>query len=83
MACGNAIIATDVGDTRLFVNENNGWLINNTTEDLIFAMENCVNNRQEVSSRGAFAAKYVRKNFTVEKAAAYYHSLLYPNNDGK
>ena len=83
MACGNAIIATDVGDTGLFVNENNGWLINNTTEDLIFAMENCVNNRQEVSSRGAFAAEYVRKNFTVERAAAYYHSLLYPNNDGK
>lgn len=83
MACGNAIIASDVGDTRLFVNENNGWLIKNTTEDLIFALENCVNNRQEVSSRGAFAADYVRDNFTVEKAAAYYHSLLYPDNDGK
>ena len=83
MACGNAIIASDVGDTKLFVNKNNGWLINNTTEDLIFAMENCLNNRQEVHSRGAFAANYVRENFTVEKAADYYHSLLYLNNDGK
>ena len=27
MGCGNAIIATDVGDTRMFINENNGILI--------------------------------------------------------
>ena len=28
MGCGNAIVATDVGDTRMFINENNGILIN-------------------------------------------------------
>jgi glycosyltransferase involved in cell wall biosynthesis len=83
MACGNAIIATDVGDTRLFINDDNGWLINNSLEELISSMEYCINHQEEVFNRGQFATNYVRENFSIEKASAYYYSLLYPENNEK
>jgi glycosyltransferase involved in cell wall biosynthesis len=76
MACGNAIIATNVGDTHLFVNEKTGWLIPNGTEALTNTMKHCLENPEEIKSKGAYAAVYVRDNFSIERAAAYYQKIL-------
>lgn len=78
MACGNAIIASDVGDTRLFINEDNGWLINNIQKELESAMLYCIQNHQEVLKKGKFAETFVKEHFNIEKAAEYYYSLLNP-----
>lgn len=81
MACGNAIIATDVGDTHMFVNEQNGWLIENGVEPLVEAMRHCLKNQQESHAKGDFAANFVRSNFTLERAMAYYKSILFPEHE--
>jgi glycosyltransferase involved in cell wall biosynthesis len=78
MACGNAIIATDVGDTRMFVNEQNGWLIEHGVEPLVEAVRHCLKNQQESHAKGDFATNFVRANFTLERAMAYYKSILFP-----
>jgi len=78
MACGNAIIATDVGDTRLFINDKNGWLISNSAEDLKDQLIACLDNKNEILEKGLYAFNYVREHFTIEKALDYYYNLLYP-----
>lgn len=81
MACGNAIIASNVGDTDMFVNEENGFLIENTFDVLLEKMEFCILNSEEVQRKGRFAFNFVRENFSVEKASAYYYSLLFPEDE--
>lgn len=76
MACGNAIIATDVGDTRMFINEKNGLLINLDKNELINAIEALYLNREKTEAMGEYAAKYVRENHTIEKTAEYYLKLF-------
>jgi glycosyltransferase involved in cell wall biosynthesis len=76
MACGNAIIATDVGDTRMFVNDENGTLIPLDKDSLVEAIRFYLDNPGKAKEKGAFAARYVRENFTIEKAAAYYLDLF-------
>jgi glycosyltransferase involved in cell wall biosynthesis len=76
MACGNAIIASDVGDTRMFVNTENGSLIPLELEALTMAMRKYLKNPELAKKQGNFAAKYVREHFSVEKAAAYYLQLF-------
>lgn len=81
MACGNAIIASDVGDTAMFINKKNGWLIENTFDELLKSMEYCILNPEEVKDKGSYAFKDVRENFSIEKASAYYYYLLFPNDE--
>ena len=76
MACGNAIIASDVGDTRMFINENNGILIYLDVHSLVKAMEKLINNRELTRNLGKYASEYVRRNHTIEKAAGYYLGLF-------
>jgi glycosyltransferase involved in cell wall biosynthesis len=83
MACGNAIIATDVGDTRMFVNEQNGWLIGLDLDSLILAMRYCLKNPDEVKAKGRFAGNFVRQHFSLERALAYYSNIIYPENESK
>jgi len=76
MACGNAIIATDVGDTRMFINESNGYLIKLDLQELISTLEYCILNREQVLEKGKFAAEFVRTHHTIEKTADYYLNLF-------
>jgi glycosyltransferase involved in cell wall biosynthesis len=76
MACGNAIIASDVGDTRMFVNELNGSLIPLELTALTNAIRDYINNPQMTLTKGLHAAEYVRKEFTIEKAGEYYLGLF-------
>lgn len=76
MACGNAIIATDVGDTRMFVNENNGILIKLDVIELVGAIEKLYKNKELCERLGDFAYKYVRESHNIQKVADYYINLF-------
>lgn len=76
MGCGNAIIATDVGDTRKFINEKNGILINLDIEKLTDAIKSLYLDKDLREQLGRNAYDYVRQNHTVEKMADYYISLF-------
>lgn len=76
MGCGNAVIATNVGDTRMFINENNGILIDLNLSDLVNAIENLYLNKELREQLGNYAYYYVRENHTVEKMTDYYIDLF-------
>lgn len=76
MACGNAIVATDVGDTRLFINKTNGILVRPEQVELIKALEFFINNRELTKSLGQNASNFVLKNHTVEKYAGYFTGVI-------
>lgn len=76
MACGNTIVATDVGDTRMFVNENNGILIKLDVAELVNAIETLYLDKDLSSRMLGNVFSYVRENHTIKKMADYYISLF-------
>lgn len=76
MGCGNAIIATDVGDTRMFINENNGILIERDLGELVKAIETLYLDKDLRERLGRNAFSFVRENHTIEKMADYYINLF-------
>jgi len=76
MACGNVIVATNVGDTRMFINENNGILINLELDELVNAIEMLYLDKKLRERLGKNAYSYVRENHTIEKVADYYVNLF-------
>ncbi len=76
MACGNAIIASNVGDTNLFINESNGLLINLNVEELTGAIKKLITAPGLASSLGNSGREFVLKNHTIEKMADYYVELI-------
>jgi len=76
MACGCAIVATDVGDTRMFINNNNGILINLRLDELVSAIEKLYIDSGLAVKLGNFAYNYVREKHTIENMANYYISIF-------
>ncbi|MBK7380882.1 MAG: glycosyltransferase [Ignavibacteriales bacterium] len=76
MACGNVIIANDVGDTRMFINKNNGILIESDWAQLVKGIETLYLNKDLKERLGRFGYSYVRENHTIEKMAEYYSDLF-------
>jgi glycosyltransferase involved in cell wall biosynthesis len=76
MACGNAIIASNTGDTNLFINKDNGVLISLNPKELTESLKNLILNKDKTLSMGIAANNYVRKNHTLEKFADYYEKLV-------
>lgn len=76
MACGNAIIATDVGDTRMFINKNNGILINLELNELVNAIGSLYLDKILRERLGKYAFSYVREKHSLEKSAEYYITLF-------
>jgi len=76
MGCGNAVIATDVGDTRMFINEMNGILIEMELSELVNTIETLYLKKELTDRLGKNAFSYVRENHTIEKMADYYVTLF-------
>lgn len=76
MACSNAIIASDVGDTKMFVNEKNGILINLNLDSLVSALEYLIRNPAKTKELGDNAKKFVKLNHNIEKTENYYNELF-------
>ncbi|MCX6250384.1 MAG: glycosyltransferase [Bacteroidetes bacterium] len=75
MACENVIIATDVGETRLLVTENEGVLIPLNANDLANALLKLISNPQLISDLGKNARLSVLTNHSVERFAQYFYQL--------
>lgn len=76
MACGNAIIASDAGDTGMLINNSNGILIPLNKDALTAAMETLIKNKDEALNLGKSGREFVIKEHTLEKSAEYYLTLF-------
>jgi glycosyltransferase involved in cell wall biosynthesis len=76
MACGNAVSASNTGDTRLFINETNGLMINIHTGELASAIEKLINDKQLVKTLGTNARAFALENHTAEKYIDYFTRLV-------
>jgi glycosyltransferase involved in cell wall biosynthesis len=72
MASGLAILATDVGATRLLVNEKTGWLINKPHPAILKnSLEEILNLRPEIIfQKKIMALQHVKENFLWESISA-------------
>lgn len=76
MACENAIVASNTGDTNLFVNEQNGVMINLGVNDLVNALEKLINDNAYTKKLGKHARIYAMENHTSEKYLQYFTDLV-------
>jgi glycosyltransferase involved in cell wall biosynthesis len=75
MACENAIIASDVGETRKLVTENEGILVNLDSEIIAEEIYKLFTTKGLIEQLGSNARKKVIENHTVEKYAEYFYSI--------
>jgi glycosyltransferase involved in cell wall biosynthesis len=75
MACENAIIASDVGETGKLVTENEGILVSLNPESIAEAIYKLFTTDGLIEKLGANARKKVIENQTVEKYAEYFYSI--------
>lgn len=76
MACGNAVIAGNTGDTELLVNDSNGILTELDTASVVQAMRTLIADRKLTETLGLAASKTVREEHTIEKMTDYYITLI-------
>ncbi|MBE2226237.1 MAG: glycosyltransferase, partial [Ignavibacteria bacterium] len=76
MACGNAVIASNRGDTGLFINNANGVLVELNTGEVAAALKKMILNREDTTLLGKQAAEFVRQYHTIEKVTEYYTGLI-------
>jgi glycosyltransferase involved in cell wall biosynthesis len=75
MACENAIIASDVGETRMLVTENEGILVMLNPESIAEAINKLFSTKGIIEQMGSNARKKVIENQTIEKYAEYFYSI--------
>ncbi len=80
MACGNAIIASNTGDTNLFINSNNGMLIDLNIKSLITALEKLIHDRELTKNLGINAREYAITHHTKDKYIEYFADLVQKAN---
>lgn len=77
MACGNAIIASNTGDTGLFVNSSNGLLTELNSSSIASAMKKLISDPAAAKKMGLQGAKFAVENHTVGKVSNYYTGLIH------
>lgn len=75
MACGNAIIATDVGETRRLVDEKVGILIKEDTEELADAIIRLLADPDVSKAMGYWARERVIREHNIETFTRYLGDL--------
>lgn len=76
MACGNAAVASNTGDTNLIINDNNGVLVNLNISEIVNAIDALLSNIKKAHELGINARKFVLENHTIEKYADYFLNLI-------
>ena len=70
MAAGNAVVATDVGDTRRLVGPETGLLVSGRDgEELASALSRLMGDPERRAAMGVRARAFVVENHTVERAS--------------
>jgi glycosyltransferase involved in cell wall biosynthesis len=72
MASGCAIVATDVGDTRLLLDESMAELVEPTAEAIIQATLRLLDNPKRASDMGLLAKTRVLRDHTIERFGHYF-----------
>lgn len=81
MACGNAVIASNRGDTNLLINETDGMLVGLNKDDLVAALVKLIMDPQLAKSLGENGRNAVLKNHTIEKFTEYFIGLIGKANE--
>jgi len=76
MACGNAVVASDTGDTRLLVNENNGILVPLNVKMITEAIESLLNRKDLALKLGRRSSNDVRTRHNIENYSNYFLGLI-------
>jgi glycosyltransferase involved in cell wall biosynthesis len=76
-----AVIVTDVGDTRLFVNDSNAILVKNSAQEVADAIELLLGNNKLREELGCNLRNYILKNHTLERYAEYFIAFLKEANE--
>ena len=76
MACGNALIASNTGDTGLFINSGNGVLTMLNANAVADAMLQLIMDKEKTKQLGKNAREFVFNNHTLEKASGYYIEMI-------
>jgi glycosyltransferase involved in cell wall biosynthesis len=72
IACGAAIIATDVGETRNFLDDDCAILINLDVDELILAIKKLLSDEELRLSLAENARKKVLGNHSIERYSNYF-----------
>ncbi|MBE0651161.1 MAG: glycosyltransferase [Bacteroidales bacterium] len=75
MACENAIIASDVGETRKLVTEDEGIIVPLQSEKIADAIQSLIAKPTECERLGKNARKKVLEEHTIEKYSKYFLSI--------
>lgn len=75
MACENAIIASDVGETRKLVTEKEGILVKLDAQEIALALIYLLNNAEKSITFGKNARKKVLTEHNIENYLKYFYSL--------
>lgn len=76
MACGNAIIATDVGDTKMLVDGEVGYLISTDSDKLVSAVRSLLDNDSLCNQMGQNAKERVMNKHTTQRYLQYLEGFL-------
>lgn len=75
MACENAIIASDVGETRKLVTNNEGILVNLNAGEIAEAMNKLISNPKLIKKLGKNARKKAMAEHNIEKYSEYFYKI--------
>lgn len=76
MACENAIIASNVGETQRLVTENEGELVRLDANDIADALITLYSNEAALSLKGENARKKVITEHTIECFKEYFYNIM-------
>jgi glycosyltransferase involved in cell wall biosynthesis len=76
MACSNAVIASRTGDTELFINSDNGLLIDLSVFQLTQAIESFIADPAHAHKLGVKGREDALNNHTIEKYTAYFTGVI-------
>lgn len=76
MACGNAIVASNTGDTGLFVNSSNGLMTGLNSSAVAASIKKLISDPAAAKKLGAEAANFAVNNHTVARVSDYYTGLI-------
>ena len=75
MACENAIIASDVGETRKLVTRKEGVLVNFRAQEIADAINKLIMDPDLIKQLGKNARRKVLKEHTIEKYVEYFYKI--------